>query len=312
MKKILFYRDFQKFSGGHLKVWDYFNHTKASGICEPVIYMTPYSLLDVSNPWVANGSAGLINWMPKEVDALFIGGMDWLAVPEDYNKPVINLVQGIRHADPRNLLYGFLQRPATRICVSQEVADAITSTGKVNGPVFTIPNGLSTVGFPTPASERDIKVLIAGYKHPALAAQLATTFEADGIKVQCLTKQIARHEYLSLVARASVTVFLPQEREGFYLPALEGMALGTFVVCPDCIGNRGFCFHEENCLRPPYDIHSIASSCREALARISSGSAMEILSGGFRQAKVHSLSEERRLFLEVLYSIFSKHFSANE
>jgi glycosyltransferase involved in cell wall biosynthesis len=228
-------------------------------------------------------------------------------VPEDYNKPVINLVQGIRHADPRNPLFGFLQRPAAGICVSQEVADAITSTGKVNGPVFTTRNGLSTVGFPTPASERDIKVLIAGYKHPELAAQLATTFEADGIKVQCLTKQIVRHEYFSLVARASITVFLPYEREGFYLPALEGIALGTFVVCPECIGNRGFCFHEENCLRPPYDIHSIASSCREALARISSGSAMENLDGGFRQVKVHSLSEERRLFLEVLYSTVPKH-----
>ena len=312
MKKLLFYRDFKEFSGGHLKVWDYFNHTKASGICEPVIYMAHDSLFDVSNPWVANGETVLNYWMPKEVDALFIGGMDWLAVPEDYNKPVINLVQGIRHADPGNLLFGFLQRPATRICVSQEVADAITSTGKVNGPVFTIRNGLSTVGFPAPAPERDIKVLIAGYKHPELAAQLAKTFEADGIKVQCLTKQIARHDYLSLVARASVTVFLPHEREGFYLPALEGMALGTFVVCPDCIGNRGFCFHEENCLRPPYDMHRIASSCREALARISSGSAMEILARGFRQAKMNFLSEERRLFLEVLHSIFPDHCSANE
>ncbi len=312
MKKILFYRHFNEFSGGQLKIWDYFNHTKASGIYEPVIYMAPHSLLDGSNPWVANGTTYLINWTPKEVDALFIGGRDWLAVPEDYDKPVINLVQGIRHADPCNLLFGFLQRPATRICVSQEVADAITSTGKVNGPVFTIQNGLSTADFPTPASERDINVLIAGYKNPEMAAKLASIFEADGIKVHCLTKQIARHEYLSLVARASVTVFLPYESEGFYLPALEGMALGTFVVCPDCIGNRCFCFHEENCLRPPYDINSILSSCREALARISNGSAMEILSGGFRQAKIHSLSEERRLFLEVLYSTVPEHRSTNE
>jgi glycosyltransferase involved in cell wall biosynthesis len=303
MKKILFYRDFKEFSGGHLKVWDYFNHTKASGICEPVIYMTPVSLSDMSNPWVANGETVLNDWMPKEVDALFIGGMDWLAVPEDYTKPVINLVQGIRHADPGSLLFGFLQRPATRICVSQEVADAITSTGKVNGPVFTIRNGLSTVGFPTPTSERDIKVLIAGYKHPELATQLATTFEADGIKVQCLTKQIARHEYLSLVARASVTVFLPYEIEGFYLPALEGMALGTFVVCPDCIGSQGFCFHEGNCLQPTYDLGSIVASCQAALVRISNGSAESILSAAFRQVHQHSIDEERRLFLRVLSAL---------
>jgi len=95
MRKILFYRDFQELSGGHLKVWDYFNHTKASGLCEPMIYMTPDSLFDVSSPWVANGEKILTNWTPNEVDALFIGGMDWLAVPDDYKKPVINIIQAV-------------------------------------------------------------------------------------------------------------------------------------------------------------------------------------------------------------------------
>ena len=43
------------------------------------------------------------------------------------------------------------------------------------------------------------------------------------------------------MARARVTVLVPNPKEGFYLPALEAMALGTIVVCPDCVGNRSFC-----------------------------------------------------------------------
>lgn len=307
MRKLLFHRDFRGFAGGHLKVWDYFNHARASGIIEPSLYLTRDSLRDSTNPWVANGERIESEWRPETAAALFLAGLDWLAVPGECRKPVINLIQHLRHADPGDERFGFLRRPALRICVSQEVATAISSTGEVNGPVLTICNGLSTPGLPAPASERDIQVLIAGYKQPELAARLAAVLEAARIQVQCLTKQLHRHDYLALVARASVTVFLPHEREGFYLPALEGMALGTFVVCPDCAGNRSFCLHEKNCFLPTYNIESISSACREALARISSGSSTEILAGGLRQAHLHSSEQERSLFLDALLSFVQEH-----
>ena len=41
---------------------------------------------------------------------------------------------------------------------------------------------------------------------------------------------------------------LPRAEEGFYLPALEAMASGCLVVTLDCIGNRGFRRHDDNCL----------------------------------------------------------------
>ena len=50
------------------------------------------------------------------------------------------------------------------------------------------------------------------------------------------------------MARARVTLYLPNRLEGFYIPALEGMALGTLVVCPDSVGNRSYCRDGENCL----------------------------------------------------------------
>jgi hypothetical protein len=305
MKNLLFYRDFHGFTGGHLKVWDYFRHTKESAIFKASIHLTESSLRDASNPWIANDETICREWQPKNADILFVAGLDWNAVPEDYEKPIINLVQHIRHALPEDPRYAFLHRRATRICVSQQVADAIVSTGQVNGPVVTISNGLNLANLPVPAKKRDIPVLIAGYKEPNFAESLFNLLNSIGIKSLCLTTQLPRPEYLSLVARSSVTVFLPNriQGEGFYLPAIEGMALGSFVVCPDCVGNRDFCLNEVNCLQPTYDLGSIVASCQDALERISNGSAESILSAAFHQVYQHSIEEERRLFLRVLSAL---------
>ncbi len=302
MKNLLFHRDFQAFTGGHLKVWDYFKHSQASAFFEPEIYLTPSSLRDESNPWIARGEKVLNQWKPNGADVLFIAGLDWLAVPEDCDKPVINLVQGLCHALPEDPRYAFLRRRATRICVSRQVAEAIVATGQVNGPVVTIPNGLDLVALPRPSIERDIQVLIAGYKEPNFAKALSELLRASGIGVHCLTRQLPRSEYLSLVARSLVTVFLPNSvhGEGFYLPALEGMALESFVVCPDCIGNRDFCLNEANCLQPIYDLSSIVATCQDALARISDGSSEFILSAASQRAHMHAIEEEMRLFHAVL------------
>src|SRR5438552_2195391 len=91
----------------------------------------------------------LNHWVAGSIPArciLFLAGTDWRGVPEldrsHFPKPIINLVQHPRHAEPNSELRNFLRNRAVRICVSQEVADAITATGEVNGPVFTIPNAI--------------------------------------------------------------------------------------------------------------------------------------------------------------------------
>ena len=304
MKTLLFYRDFHGFTGGHLKVWDYFRHTKESAIFKASIHLTESSLRDASNPWIANNETICREWQPKNADVLFVAGLDWNAVPEDYEKPIINLVQGLRHANPADPRYPFLSRPATRICVSQEVAEAISSTGKVNGPVLTIPNGLDLTGLPAPAAMRDIPLLIVGYKEPKFAESLENLLRASGMHAMCLTRQLPRLEYLSLLARAAITVFLPNriEGEGFYLPALEGMALGTLIICPDCVGNRSFCIEHLNCSRPSYDITSIAVSCL-SIANAGIDFTAKRISEGFIQVLKHSVANERSSFMNVIQTI---------
>lgn len=283
-----------------MKVWDYFQHTKASGIFEPVIYMKPDSLRDQSNPWVVSGEQISNVWDPNGADALFLAGMDWQAVPENCKRPVINLIQGLCHSfsdDPRN---AFLRRAATRVCVSQQVADAILSTGLVNGPVITIPAGVDLKSFPETSDQRDIQVLIAGLKKPAMAKSLSDILTNRGVQCVCLTRPLPRVEFLGMLGRARVTVFLPQIAEGFYLPALEGMAMGTLVVCPDCTGNRGFCSHEITCLKPIYDIEALQTACLDALDRTFKGISNEMIKRGHETARMHSLDLERDRYQSLL------------
>jgi len=286
-----------------LKVWDYFKHTKESALFEPEIYLSSSSLRDESNPWIAGGKKVLNQWEPCKADALFLAGLDWLVVPEDCDKPVINLVQGLRHAFPEDPRYAFLRRRATRICVSRQVADAIVSTGQVNGPVFTIPNGLDLVNMPKPASERDIPVLIAGYKEPNFAEALSGLLRTSGLNALCLTRQLPRSEYLSLISRSRVTVFLPNRLlgEGFYLPALEGMALGTLVVCPDCVGNRDFCIDGNNCFMPDYSPNALSAACLEAL-NLDVAQINSLQKNGQMMAGLHNVEAERKSFLGILES----------
>jgi glycosyltransferase involved in cell wall biosynthesis len=302
VRQLAFYRDFRCFSGGHLKVWDYFCHSKCAEGVEPTIYFTDRSQMDDLNPWVAAGERIAPEWEPKRADALFLGGMDWLAVPEDCTTPVINLVQGVCHSEPSNARYGFLSRRAVRICVSQPVTDAILATGRVNGPVVTIPAGLDYRSFPAPAAQRDIAVLIVGLKQPALARELAARLTKEAIANTCLTRLLPRQEFLRLLGRARVTVFLPHPQEGFYLPALEGMAAGTLVVCPDCVGNRHFCVDGKNCYLPPYNEAALLEAlCRATNATMSERNAMIV--EGARQLDRYALVEERRRYLEVLDAV---------
>src|SRR3546814_4301177 len=79
---MLFHLYFRGYSGSHVKVWDYFNHALAAG-WDARVYFTPQSLHDASNPWSAMPERVLDRYAPDAADALFIGGMDWLALDED-------------------------------------------------------------------------------------------------------------------------------------------------------------------------------------------------------------------------------------
>jgi hypothetical protein len=271
------------------------------------VRFTADSSWDATNPWNAAREHVLGAEEEVDFDVLFLSGVDWRGmIPieqrAEYRKPIINLVQHVWHACPNDPLnrHRFLPHKAIRICVGPQIAKAITRTGQVRGPIFTIPNALDldSVAQMAVVPDRDLDVLVAANKRPQLGRSVAARLRGPDRTVELVEGRIPRWDLVRLMARARVSVFVPNPKEGFYLPALEGMAVGTVVVCPDCIGNRSFCLPEENCFRPGYDEDEIVAAADEALRR--EPALGELRARALATAQAHDLAGERSAFLEIL------------
>ncbi len=306
MRKVLFYRDFVKFTGGHQKVFDYFNYVRQSPNFQAFICFSKGTVWNDSNPWLSVRNEALASFADIKPDILFLAGHDWSMIPGDFPRsiPIINFIQGIRHSYTDNRLYGFLKYKAIRICVSDQVHSAITKSKIVNGPVFTIPNALNLDGFPIPLrqEDRDIEILIVGAKNPQLAEEVHNRLMDRVKRIETLKTPLSRSYFLNLINRAHVTIFLPTKAEGFYLPALEGMALETIVVCPDCVGNRSFCLPGYNCFRPEYSPDALTEAARAAMGISELGRDL-MLRNARTTINQHSVIHERESFLKILERI---------
>ena len=268
---------------------------------------SPDSVWDATNPWNAAKDTVVTDAADDDFDVVFVSGTDWRRViPEDqrpqYAKPVINLVQHVKHACENDTLgrHMLLRHKAIRICVSAEVERAILATGRVRGPVFTIPDAIDVaeVEHLAAAASRDIDVLVAASKQPELGAAIAAALRDSGHTVHLSDTRVPRPQLIALMGRARAAVLLPNPKEGFYLPAVEAMAAGTLVVCPDCIGNRSYCIDGENCFRPAFDRSAIVAAAERALRDEVGRAAM--IAAATATARAHDLALERRAFLEVL------------
>lgn len=306
-QSIYFYREYNGFTGGHLKVWDYFNHIRLAGDYLPYIFMEPGGDVSENNPFISLKQYQLSEWIPSRADLLFIGGSDWFSLPfperQNWQKPIINLIQGFRHSIPDTPLFDFLSNHAIRICVSQEVTNSILATGKVNGPVFTIPNGIDTTLFPKQKHfhDRTVDFLIVGTKKPELALKIEQQLYELFLdkKIKTITDWIPRKDLLDLFSDSKVSVFLPQEKEGFYLPALEGMALKTIVICPDCEGNRSYCKNGLNCIIPSYKLNGIMASIKTAF-NMNFTEIKNMIENAYLTSSSHNIDAEHKSFLNIL------------
>jgi len=297
MPSVLFHRQYDQYSGGQQKVLDYFDHCLAHPDLDPYISWGERSVQIENTPWQKHKDRTR-ELVPDEFDIMFLAGMDW----QDYlgnshgQKPVINLIQHVRHADPGSNVHPYLSEPATRICVSEEVKAAIDATGRVNGRTVAIPNGIdagllkSFSGFSKPAS-----VYILGLKQPELADALAASL-AGRFSVTCHTAHMAREQVLEAMAAAEIAVLLPHETEGFFLPALEAMCLSRLVIVPDCVGNRSFCKQGVNCLMPEMALEALSAAVMEAAELVQSGEARSFEQQATRTLDAHTLERERQAF----------------
>lgn len=297
-----FDRDFRWFTGGHLKCFHYFTHARAAG-WDASVSFTERSVRDDSNPWI---EAGIVPSRPDRPSAWFLAGHDWERVEPAAGVPVINLIQHVRHADPGDRRYAHLGRPAVRIAVSAEVHQALEATGRVSGPIVTIPNGLDLAGAPAwrAPSTRPVDVLVVANKasQRATGQEVGERLRQRGRTVSVIDKRLPRAQFLAALAGARVAAFVPNPVEGFYLPALEAMAAGTLTVCPDVVGNRSFCAHLDTAVVPQHAPAAIAAGVEEALGLLA-GQPEQAAAIGERAmavARQHTLGDERRRFHAVL------------
>jgi glycosyltransferase involved in cell wall biosynthesis len=320
-KTVLFFRNFKGTTGGDLKVWHYFNHVLASAGHRPLIRFSDDSIWDDSNPWrgLDDHIVGPEQDLEQlEPDVLFLSGIDWRNLSAERRKrspaPIFNLIQGLRaHTVPSAAGYEFVTERAIRISVGAELTEALEADGRVNGPLVTIPNAIDfdEVAGAARHTERDTDLLIVATKTrpypfvpgvldwpPELGRRLLPRLERPGRRIHLIDEQVPRPEYLDWMSRSKVTLFLLYRVEACPLSPLEGMALGTVVVSPDCVGNRSFCLPGVNSFRPDYEDDAIVASVEQALRDYDS--LGEMVEQGIRTARERDLPGERTAFLELL------------
>ena len=159
---------------------------------------------------------------------LFLGGINWELVPDTSGKTVVNLIQGLNHADSRYpKLLRFLRNFAHRICVSPQVLDAIRPYAA--GPLVLIRNGIPLERCRRRCTDAGSVVIVAR-KRAEFGEALRERMVRTGNRVEVLITWTPRETFLARLGTADIFVGLPYQAEGFYLPALEAMASGCAVV----------------------------------------------------------------------------------
>ena len=316
---VWFHRRFLRLTGGHLKHAHYFDHVRRLPGYAPRISFTaepgasPHP--DQRRLWPPGKGVYAERWRPSRPDILFLAGLDWRYLIDNgldaLPNPRINLIQGFSHAREDAELSSYLKHRAVRICVSEEVAEALRATGHVNGPVFTIVNGMRLpplVALHRFAADllprRRRSVIVVGYKRPDLANALSERLADAKVPHHLLLDFLPREQFLAALAGAEVTVCLPNAEEGFYLPALEAMACGSIVVTLDCVGNRSFCHDEQNCLIADADPHALTATTIRALA-LYPEARKALRQRADETVREHSLAQEKQRFHEILSDIRS-------
>lgn len=306
MQKILFLRRFKKTppgqirtSGTHIKIRDYFLHCLHHPRLDPYLYFTPDSDLEAGDVWQEIPQERIVRTIELATyDLLFLTGRDWRFLPRKLpGKQVINLLQSLEQCESQHPAFRYLKRPAYRICVSPAIRETIMP--HANGPAVVINYGIPLELFAPGPQKIPGSIAIWAKKNPAFGTRLAEALGSRGHPNRLMVDFLPRTEFARVLAESDILIALSQFPEGFYLPALEGMASGCAVVCADAVGNRGFCLNRETCMMPKFDdlddyLRMIELLLEDAELR------ERIRRGGLKMAATYTMEKERENFYRFL------------
>ena len=293
--RLLLVRHFRRPTGGNIKLRDYFLHAAAHPGIDADVWFASGGQSAEDDIWSGVDPRHRV-CDPAFADYRFIcvNGKDWPLLPTDTGSTEI--IHFVQHAgyleDP--VLRNYLARRAHRVCTTAALRDAIMPVA--NGPVTLVPIGVADALFAGAGEPRDVKVTIIGTKQPTFASELADRLRALGLKPVVIGESwLAHGEMAALFRSTEILVTLPLPTEGFFLPALEGMAAGCVVITNDAVGNRGHCIAGETCLLPQRgDLDAHVAAIVQALE--DEGLRQRLVEGGRLAAAPHSMAAERTAF----------------
>jgi hypothetical protein len=292
------------FLGGDVKLFQYASHVVSSELFDVVLFVA-HKNAEYYDALIPPGMRRTDRL--AQADAYFLAGLDWSVLDragiDTTGRPAVNLIQGFVHLMPGDPRRDFFSRPALRICVSAPLRDAVASSGLANGPLLAIENGTDVPIHAAPKADAR-SVFVAGLKNLPLAREIADTLARAGLNVSLQTHSLPRSAFLDRLRDAGIAVVLPLPHEGFFLPALEAMALGCAVVIPFCEGTRSFCLPDRTALVTEYTADALTT----AVLRLHAEPALveRLRRNGFEVAERHSLEGERSVFLFALRSYLAR------
>lgn len=292
-----FFRNYEKYTGGHKKFYDYLIHTKAiEGVnCKLFVQndckVMPGLFSDIPEVQYQH------EYNPNTCNVVFLAGMDWqYYLPHRKSEDVIvNLVQHVRHGDKSHPLFNFLQYKALRLCVSEAVKDAIIPYA--NGRCVTVPIGHE---IPYLHQKKKYDLYILGKKNTKFGRTIAQWAEENGLAYKLHDHLVTKDEVLMALAESKVSLVLPNPTEGFFLPGIEAMALSDRAVVPDCIANREYCTRETNATLCHYNIESVKLAVTQSLDMLNTDIHRMQKDKGETLARSYSLSAERDIYHKLI------------
>ncbi|WP_223786933.1 hypothetical protein [Marinicella meishanensis] len=276
MKNVVFYQHFGRpgvVRGAHHKTHDFFGHVQTIAGYQPHIFFDAESLWDEHIPWFHEfDRMPTLDDLDFEPDVLFLNsGKDWIRYAANRTipatTPIISPVNNFRATRPGHPSFDFLPRNAIRLCPSPELFHAVRNHPNTDGVTIYMPNGVGIC--PTAAQaaqQKTIDVLVVGNKNPCAARAIHEQIKSFAGRVQVIDGWIEKTEFQRLLARSKVSLHLPKQVEEHYIPGIEAMMLESFLIIPDCIGNRSYSLDPACCRVTTYDNDALVQTLKSVLA----------------------------------------------
>lgn len=292
-----FFRNYEKYTGGHKKFYDYLNHTKAipGANCKLFVQndckVMPGLFRNIPGVEYQN------EYNPNACNVVFLAGMDWkYYLPyQKSDDVVVNLIQHVRHGDKTHPLFHFLKHRALRICVSEAVKDAIAR--HANGRCVTVPIGHD---IPYLQLDKEYDLYILAKKNAKFGRTIAKWAESKGIAYKLHDCLVSNKEVSVAMAQSRVSLVLPNPTEGFFLPGIEAMALSDRAIIPDCIANREYCLQSTNSTLCDYSIEAVQVAVSRSLELLKAGIQQHQKERGETLARSYTIPKEREIYHQLI------------